>query len=47
MRVNDLLKMELMAEERLRRMISTVACSHDAKLCAHAARAFSIATAMA
>jgi len=43
MQVNDLL-MELMAEERLRRMISTVACCHDAELCAHAARAFPIAT---
>ena len=30
--------------KRLRRMISIVACCHDAKLCAHAARAFSIAT---
>ena len=44
MRVSDLLRMELMAEERLRRMISTVACCHGAKLCAHADRAFPIAT---
>jgi len=36
MQVNDLLRMELMAEERLRRMISTVACCHSAKLRAHA-----------